>query len=45
MRAALAAYEAQLTAHRAFALSGVWEDDGTSVADIPEDELLLGFGI
>ncbi|HKC73196.1 MAG TPA: ribbon-helix-helix protein, CopG family [Chloroflexota bacterium] len=44
MRAALAAYESQLTADRAFALSGAWEGDGTSVADIPEEELLRGFG-
>jgi predicted transcriptional regulator len=44
MRAALAAYEARLTADRAFALSGAWEGDGTSVANIPEEELLRGFG-
>jgi predicted transcriptional regulator len=44
MRAALAAYEAQLTADRAFALAGAWEGDGTSVADIPEEDLLRGFG-
>jgi predicted transcriptional regulator len=44
VRAALAAYEAQLTADRAFALSGAWEGDATSVADASEDELLRGFG-
>jgi predicted DNA-binding protein len=44
VRAAIAAYEAQLTEDRAFALTAAWEDDGTSVADVPEEELLRGFG-
>ncbi len=44
IRAALALYEAQQRAPRKFALTGAWEGDGTSIADIPEDELLRGFG-
>lgn len=44
VRAAIAAYESQQRAHRSFALTGSWEGDGTSVADIAEDELLRGFG-
>ncbi len=44
MRLALAIYEAQSKPDRDFALRGSWEGDGTSVADIPEEELLKGFG-
>lgn len=44
VRAAIAAYELRQTAHRSFSLTGAWEGDGTSVADVPEDELLKGFG-
>ena len=44
IRAALAAYESQLLADRRFALTGCAEGDGPSAADIPEDELLEGFG-
>ena len=44
VRAAIAAYEERCSPDRAFALAGAWEGDGTSVADIPEEELLRGFG-
>jgi predicted transcriptional regulator len=44
IRSALAAYETTQTAPRAFALDGTWEGDGSSVADVPEEELLAGFG-
>ena len=44
VRAALAAYEAQLGGDRRFALAGAWEGDGTSVADLTDEELLKGFG-
>ena len=44
VRAAIAAYESQRMAHRSFALTGSWEGDGSSVADVSEDELLEGFG-
>lgn len=43
VRAAVAAYEAR-SSLRVFALDGVWEGDGTSIADIPDSELLKGFG-
>lgn len=44
IRSALAAYEKAHTAARDFALDGTWEGDGSSVADVPEEELLAGFG-
>lgn len=44
VRAAIVAYETQLGADRKFELAGSWEGDGTSVADIPEEVLLEGFG-
>jgi predicted transcriptional regulator len=44
MRSALAAYEKAQTAPRDFALGGAWAGDGSSVADVPEEELLAGFG-
>ena len=43
VRAAIAQYEAGATS-RHFALAGSWAGDGTSIADIPEAELLEGFG-
>ena len=44
IRAALAAYETAQTAPRDFDLDGTWDGDGSSVADVPEEELLAGFG-
>lgn len=44
VRAAIAAYDAQHTPDRSFALAGAWQGDGSSVADIPEEEGLRGFG-
>jgi predicted transcriptional regulator len=44
VRAALSAYEQARTAPRDFALEGAWVGDGSSVADVPEEELLAGFG-
>ena len=44
VRAALAAYESQLVAQRRFSLTGSAEGDGQSVADLPEEDLLQGFG-
>ena len=44
IRAALAAYEQARTAPRDFALDSAWAGDGSSVADVPEEELLAGFG-
>ena len=44
VRAALSAYERARAAPRAFALEGTWAGDGSSVADVPEEDLLAGFG-
>ncbi|HYI80721.1 MAG TPA: CopG family transcriptional regulator [Thermoleophilaceae bacterium] len=44
LRAAIAAYQLPSAADRAFALDGCVSGDGSSVADIDEDELLRGFG-
>ncbi len=44
IRAAIAAYEAIRKPERKFALAGSWEGDGTSVADVAEEDLLRGFG-
>jgi predicted transcriptional regulator len=44
VRAALAEYERGRMVTRAFELEGAWAGDGTSVADVPEEELLAGFG-
>lgn len=44
VRAAIAAYETTRTGWRTFALAGAWEGDGSSVADVSEEELLRGFG-
>ncbi len=44
VREALAVYEAQRKPERTFAIDGAWQGDGTSVADISEEELLRGFG-
>jgi predicted transcriptional regulator len=45
VRAALAANESQCVPDRNFALAASWEGDGTSIAHIPEEELLKGFGL
>lgn len=44
VRSAIAAYDTQRKPDRNFALDGAWEGDGTSVADISEEDLLRGFG-
>lgn len=44
VRAAIAVYEAQQTPDRSFALADSWQGDSTSVADVPEEVLLQGFG-
>ena len=44
VRAALSAYEQARKLPRAFALEGAWAGDGSSVADVPEEDLLVGFG-
>jgi len=44
IRDALARYERPVVGDRNFAMMGVGEGDGRSVADIPEEELYEGFG-
>jgi Ribbon-helix-helix protein, copG family len=46
LREAIAAYDASNTPppDRHFATDGFCEGDGSSVADMPEQELMLGFG-
>jgi hypothetical protein len=44
LREALAAYDAQTPMNRDFAMDGVFDGDGTSIADVPDEELLKGFG-
>lgn len=44
VRAAIASYEARLRTDREFSLTASWNGDGTSVAGVPEDELLEGSG-
>jgi predicted DNA-binding protein len=44
LRDAIATYRPKPTQDRNFALSGIGRGDGTSIADVPEEELLEGFG-
>ena len=44
IREAISAYEGRRVADRDFRLAGVAEGPGDSIADIPEEELLAGFG-
>lgn len=44
IRRAIRSYEPQGSGPRDFALVGVADGPGGSVADIPDDELLAGFG-
>jgi hypothetical protein len=44
LRDAIAMYRPRPTQDRNFALSGIGRGGGTSIADVPEEELLEGFG-
>lgn len=44
IRRAIEAYVPAGLGDRNFALLGSFEGDGTSIADVPEEELLRGFG-
>lgn len=44
IRAALSAYETRSAPDRRFKVFGAGRGDGRSVADIPDEELLRGFG-
>jgi predicted transcriptional regulator len=44
LREAVATYQPKPSEDRNFALAGSGHGDGTSIADVPEEELLKGFG-
>lgn len=44
LREAVATYQPKPSQDRNFALAGSGRGDGSSIADIPEEELLKGFG-
>jgi len=44
LQEALVAYDAEQTPDREFAFAATFDGDGTSIADIPDDELMKGFG-
>jgi predicted transcriptional regulator len=44
LREAVALYQPKPSQDRNFALAGSGRGDGTSIADVPEEELLEGFG-
>lgn len=44
IREAIGVYESRVKPDRNFALTGSWAGDGTSVADVSEEELMRGFG-
>ena len=44
LREALAAYDERAVPDRNFELIGVFEGDGTSIADVPDEDLMEGFG-
>lgn len=44
LREAVASYQPKPSQDRNFALAGSGHGDGSSIADVPEDQLLEGFG-
>lgn len=44
LREAVATYQPKPSEDRNFALAGSGQGDGTSIADVPEEDLLEGFG-
>jgi predicted transcriptional regulator len=44
LREAVATYQPRPSQDRNFALAGSGHGDGSSIADVPEEELLKGFG-
>jgi hypothetical protein len=44
LREAVANYQPKPSQDRSFALAGSGDGDGSSIADIPEEDLLQGFG-
>lgn len=44
LREAVASYEPRASQDRNFVLAGSGHGDGSSIADVPDEELLKGFG-
>jgi hypothetical protein len=44
LREAVATYQPKPSRDRSFALAGSGRGDGSSIADVPEEDLLKGFG-
>lgn len=44
IRTAIAEYERAHRPERTFLVEGSWQGDGTSIADVSEEEMLRGFG-
>jgi hypothetical protein len=44
LREAVATYQPKPSQNRNFALAGSGHGDGSSIADVPEEDLLKGFG-
>jgi Ribbon-helix-helix protein, copG family len=44
LREAVASYQTRISQDRNFMLAGSGRGDGSSVADVPDEELLEGFG-
>lgn len=44
LREALSVYDERSVPDRDFEMEGIFDGDGTSIADVPDDELMKGFG-
>lgn len=44
LQEALATYDAEQMPDRNFAFAATFDGDGTAIADVPDDELMQGFG-
>ncbi|MEO6043928.1 MAG: CopG family transcriptional regulator [Tepidiformaceae bacterium] len=44
LREALSIYDGRSVPDRDFEMEGIFDGDGTSIADVPDDELMKGFG-
>ncbi len=44
LREALSIYDERSVPDRDFEMEGIFDGDGTSIADVPDDELMKGFG-
>ena len=44
LREALSIYDERSVPDRDFEMEGIFDGDGTSIADVPDEELMKGFG-